>query len=244
MKLLKSLGRALRSNRHRPPDAFATQRRLVHAAAPVIIDVGAHLGETAKRYRSMFPTATIHCFEPYPPSFATLRGATAADARIRTHALAIGDSVGAAVLHSNRSSATNSLLPSDARGHGYWGGEVLSTDATVEIAMTTLDRFCAEVSLSHIDILKLDVQGAEYAALMGARDLLAAHAIDIVYMEMITAPTYIGQRELHDYLALFRSLGYVLFDFYNPVRKNGRLLQTDNLMVSEPFLAAYEAQAR
>jgi FkbM family methyltransferase len=242
MKLLRSLGRALRSNRHRPPDAFATQRRLVQAAAPLIVDVGAHLGETAKRYRSLFPAATIHCFEPFPPSFAALRGATAADGRIRTHALALGDSIGSASLHSNRSSATNSLLASDTRGSDYWGGEVLSTKATLEIAVTTLDRFCAEASLDHIDILKLDVQGAEYAALSGAHDLLSRQAIDVVYMEMITAPTYVGQRELHDYLALFRSCGYVLFDFYNPVRKNGRLLQTDNLMVAEPFLAAYEAR--
>jgi FkbM family methyltransferase len=242
MKLLRSLGRALRSHRRRPPDAFEAQRRLVSSTAPVILDVGAHLGQTAQRYRASFPTATIHCFEPFPPSFAALRAATARDTRIHSHAVAVGESVGTAALHANRSSATNSLLETDARGRTYWGGEVLSTDSTVEVPVTTLDRFCAEASIAHVDILKLDVQGAEYAALSGARELFRARAIDVVYMEMITAPTYVGQRELHDYLALFRSLGYVLFDFYNPVRKNGRLLQTDNLMVAEPFLTAYEGR--
>ena len=59
-----------------------------------------------------------------------------------------------------------------------------------------------------------------------------------MYFEMITAPTYVGQPELHDYLELFHSRGYGLFDFYNPVRKNGRLLQTDNIMVSAQFLAS------
>jgi hypothetical protein len=63
-------------------------------------------------------------------------------------------------------------------------------------------------------------------------------------MEMITAPTYVGQHDLHEYLGLFRSHGYVLFDFYNPVRRNGRLLQTDNLMVAEGFLAAHERISR
>lgn len=59
---------------------------------------------------------------------------------------------------------------------------MLDTEGTVEVPVTTLDRFCAEHSLRHIDILKLDVQGAEYATLTGARRLLDEQAIDIVYM--------------------------------------------------------------
>ena len=74
------------------------------------------------------------------------------------------------------------------------------------------------------------------------RSCSRAQAIDVVYFELITAPTYVGQTELHEYLALFRSRGYELFDFYNPVRKNGRLLQTDNIMVSGQFLARYERE--
>ena len=73
--------------------------------------------------------------------------------------------------------------------------------------------------------------------------MLREQAIDVVYMEMIVAPTYVGQRELHDYLSFFRAHGYVLFDFYNPVRKHGRLLQTDNLLVADAFLAALRAGA-
>jgi hypothetical protein len=106
----------------------------------------------------------------------------------------------------------------------------------------TFGTFCAEHAIGRIDILKLDVQGAEYQVLTGAEELLRAQAIDVVYFEMITAPTYVGQPEPHDYLALFRSHGYELFDFYNPVRKNGRLLQTDNIMVSGQFLARYERE--
>ena len=207
MKVLRSVGRAFGVRRSRTGDeAFAAQRRLVRSTAPTILDVGAHVGQTAQRYRALFPSAQIHCFEPFPQSFAALRATLAGDSGVQTHAVALGSSPGKAALHVNRSSATNSLLASDTRAASYWGSGLLDTDATVDVTVTTIDRFCAERSLEHVDILKLDVQGAEYDVLKGASALLAAQHIDLVYMEMITAPTYVGQHDLHEYLALFRSL--------------------------------------
>ncbi len=136
----------------------------------------------------------------------------------------------------NRFEQTNSLLPSDQRASRYWGANLLDTDAEIEVATQTVDNFCRLCAIDHIDILKLDVQGAEYAVLSGALDMLTRQSIDVVYMEMITAPTYVGQRKLHEYLAFFDSHDYELFDFYNPVRKDGLLIQTDNIMVSRRFL--------
>lgn len=243
MKLLRSLSRGFGLRRPRTGDeAFAAQRRLVRSSAPTIFDVGAHIGQTAQRYRSLFPDAQIHCFEPFPDSFAALQTAHAGNSSVQAYSVALGKAPGKAVLNVNRSSATNSLLRSDARAASYWGTGLLDTEAAVEVPVTTLDLFCAERSLNHVDILKLDVQGGEYDVLEGASTLLAAQRIDVVYMEMITAPTYVGQHDLHEYLGLFRSHGYLLFDFYNPVRKNGRLLQTDNLLVAEPFLTRYERE--
>lgn len=237
MSLRKSLRRLFGDSTR---DAFAAQRRLVTTPTPTIFDVGAHVGETARRYRAAYPEAAIHCFEPFPGSFAELRAALAADAQAHLHPLALGATAGRAMLNVNRSKATNSLLASDSRAASYWGHAVLDTDTTVEVRLATLDGFCAEQAIAHVDILKLDVQGGEFDVLTGAQRLLAAHAIDLVYLEMITAPTYVGQHELHEYLALFRAHDYVLFDYYNPVRRNGRLLQTDNLMVAESYLAAHE----
>ena len=243
MTILRSLRRALgfRSKR-RDTQAFAAQRNFVRNEQPMIFDVGAHLGETALKYRGLFPGATIHCFEPFRASFDVLNGALAGDARVHTHCLALGAAAGRGTLHSNRSAATNSLLRSDERAGTYWGRDLLVTDATVEVPIATLDAFCKERSITHLDVLKLDVQGTEFDVLTGAARLLREQAIDIVYLEMIVAPTYVGQHDLHDYLGLFRGHGYVLFDFYNAVRKHGRLLQTDNLMVAERFLAARERE--
>lgn len=82
---------------------------------------------------------------------------------------------------------------------------------------------------------------AQYRKLFpeGALQLLAAQQI-VIYMGMIMAPTYVGQHDLKDYLGLLSSHGYLLFDFYNPVRKDARLIQSDLIFVSAALLDKYE----
>jgi FkbM family methyltransferase len=224
-------------------DPFVVTRELVARSEPVIFDVGAHIGDTIAKYRSLFPSAHIHGFEPFPASFDRLMTRVAGKPRTHLHRLALTDHEGVAKLNVNRSDATNSVLASDTRGSFYWGEEKLETETTIEVIATTIDRVRQRESVDHIDILKIDVQGAEYAVLQGAAATLRQHAVDVLYMELIVAPTYVGQHTLQEYLALLDSLGYVLFDFYNRARKNGRLIQADALFVSEPFLARHEGHA-
>lgn len=240
------MGRSLRSAlrrlgaRRKDLDPYLATRALVTADAPVIFDVGANVGATARRYRALFPRAAIHCFEPYPPSFARLSAALSGDALVSLHPTALSSAPGRALLNVNRNAETNSLLPSDRRAERYWGEGLLETESEIEVPLQTLDGFCAERSIAGIDVLKIDVQGAEYSVLEGADALLAAARIGVIYMEVIIAPTYVGQRRLVDYLALASEKNYELFDFYNPTRRNGRLIQSDVIFVSAELLARYE----
>jgi len=224
-------------------DPFVVTRKLVTRSEPVIFDVGAHIGDTVAKYRSLFPSAHIHCFEPFPDSFDRLATRLTRVPRTHLHRLALMEHEGSTKLHVNRSVATNSTLPSDARGAFYWGEQKLETEATIDVVASTIDQVRDRESVNHIDILKIDVQGAEYAVLRGADATLRQHAVDVLYMELIVAPTYVGQHKLQEYLALLDSLGYVIFDFYNRARRNGRLIQADVLFVSEPFLTRHEQHA-
>lgn len=238
MGLLRSVRFALASQRNRSHTAFEAQRRLVTTKTPTIFDVGAHLGEASRKYRTLYPAAEIHAFEPFADSFEALCEQVAdGDPNIHAHALAVGASNGRSTFNLNRSPSTNSLLASDVRGSGFWGGRLLDTQALVDVPITTLDAFCEAQAIEHVDLLKLDVQGAEYDVLIGARGLMETHAIDAVYVELIVVPTYEQQRGLHEYLALFETHRYVLLDAFNLVRTHGRLLQLDLLFASESFLA-------
>lgn len=236
---LRDLRRRLRTGEN---DAFSVQRELVQRAAPIILDVGAHRGKVARTYRRLFPDATLHCFEPFPDSFATLSAAMRGDARAHCHQLAIARSAGTATLQANGVSATNSLLETDARAGAYWGAGVLDTAARLQVRTVSLDEFAADNGIQAVDILKLDVQGGEYDALLGCTSLLSRHAVSLVYAEVITCPTYAGQRSLHDYFALFNSVGYEFLDFYAPVRRNNELLQADLIFLAPQFNAARKAR--
>jgi FkbM family methyltransferase len=238
---IKSLKTKVRRRRERRLDPFAVMPLLVNRPAPIIFDVGAHVGQTVLRYRSLFPSAVIHCFEPSPDSLAALRRAVAGDEGVHTHELAISDSPGSAVFNVNKSRATNSLLSSDSSASSYWGHGLLETEQRIEVSIQTVDGFCQEHSVERIDILKLDVQGAEYAVLSGAGGMLGKHSIDLIYLEVITAPTYVGQHRLYEYLMLFDEYGYTLFDFYHPVRRRGRLIQADLIVVGPECLARHES---
>ncbi len=212
-------------------DAFNMQKRLTTAAEPVIFDIGAADGGVAVLYRELFPQAWIHCFEPFPQAFEALQRKLGQAPRTFCVGKAVAEHEATALLHANTASATNSLLPTDARSAEFWGGGILETTGQMPVQTTSVDRYCAQAEVAQIDILKIDVQGAEWGVLQGARGMLAARRVRLVYTELIICPTYQGQHKLHEYLAFFDALGYELLDFYNPVRRNGQLLQADAVLV-------------
>jgi FkbM family methyltransferase len=232
-------GRARRSR-----DPFFATQKLIRSRAPLIFDVGAHVGETAARYRALFPDALIHSFEPFPASFESLAATFGADSRVVPHNVAVAETTGAATLRVNRASVTNSLLESDRRGDDYWGKNLLDTEGEIAVKTLALDDFCREQRIERVDVLKIDVQGAEYAVLAGARELLARRAVDLIYLEMIIAPSYVGQRKYHYYLTLLDGLGYELFDLFNLGRRDGRLIQIDGIFVTREILERYETDKR
>jgi FkbM family methyltransferase len=238
----KLLSRTRWGRERRAKDPFFVTQKLVRVPAPLILDVGAHVGESATRYRALFPGATIHSFEPFSESYEALCATCQGDERIVPHRAAVADSTGSATLHVNRASVTNSLLASDRRGDNYWGAGLLDTEGDVTVATVALDDFCKAEGIEHVDVLKIDVQGAEYAVLAGARSLLSRHAIDVMLLELIIAPSYVGQRKYYEYLASMDELGYVLFDLFWLGRHAGRLVQSDALFLSPAVLERYERE--
>lgn len=234
-RVLQRFGFEIRRTGTTEIDVFALQRKLMGNKAPCVFDIGAHVGGVTSTYRDHFPNASIYCFEPFPDAFQRLQINTQSDTGIQCFEVAISDSQGTAVFNANQSSATNSLLSTDERGASFWGAGLLQTDKQLEVKTTTVDAFCAEHNIEQIDILKLDVQGAEFAVLKGAEGLLANQQVSLIYTELILCPTYKGQHQFHEYLSYLDSLGYEFVDFFNPVRRRNQLIQADMVFLSKGF---------
>ena len=207
----------------------AMQERLTKTQAPVIFDVGAHHGQTYLEFRNRFEGAHIHLIEPFSESASLLKALTVDDRLCHLHQLALAATEGQQSLYLNEASATNSLNALTDGAAERWSAESLTSKSVTSVEVTTLDRLCSSVGIAYIDILKIDVQGAEYLVLEGAQDLLASNRIGLVQFEFISEDTYENQKPLHQYLKLMDDMGYRLVDFYQPLRRDGILLQCDLL---------------
>jgi FkbM family methyltransferase len=144
--------------------------------APTVFDVGAHHGDYAAAVLDRRPNATVYCFEPSAQTFQVL--ATRVGDRARLHAAALSDQTGTRILYGDRvGSPMASLFRRDLR----WLGVESSVEQTVETE--TLDRVCFAEGIDHIDLLKIDAEGADHLVLLGARRMLEQRRIARIMFE-------------------------------------------------------------
>jgi hypothetical protein len=97
----------------------------------------------------------------------------------------------------------------------------------------TLDAFCYRHSLDRINILKLDVQGAEGMVLRGAKGLLSQEAIDLVFTEVMFVPHYEDGPLFHELWGQLGEHGYSFFNLFDlTVARNGQLRYANALFLS------------
>ena len=177
-------------------------------AAPVIIDGGAHKGGTVDAFRLLAPLAEFHCFEPDPVLAAELQEKFAGSPGVSIVKAALGSEPGKAVFNINASRPTNSLLPTaDALQEDLRG--LCKTVDRVEVAVSSIDDYCAANGLNRVAIIKLDLQGYDYQALLGARATL--RDVRVVLVEVLFTEIYQGCHLFPDILRLMGENGFNLF---------------------------------
>jgi hypothetical protein len=113
-----------------------------------------------------------------------------------------------------------------------WGNGLLETKYAIGVSTITLDTYVFENKIPYIDILKIDVQGAENKVLTGAAKCFFERKIGLVYTEIITANTYVNQVGYNETISLMEAFGYDLHKLYNHSYDNaGQLRQVDALFV-------------
>ena len=101
----------------------------------------------------------------------------------------------------------------------------------------SIEILSKEKGIDQLDIIKLDIQGAEMDALLGAGDLVAESKI--VFVEVQFVQLYEGCALFSDLDMFLRSKGLDLFQLYNLVRSpaDGRLLYGDAIFAKRSLLA-------
>ena len=203
----------------------------------IIFDIGANRGTTATKYHHVLNHATIHAIEPYPPTVALLKKATADYPNIKVWSLAVADTVGTATFHIGDSDVLNSLLPPRQGLPRSQSSFSIKEKQTIEVPTITLEVFCEQETIETISILKLDIQGGELAALRGAASLLEDQRIHTIYMECLIIQLYEGQPLINDLIQFLADYDYQIFNIYNlnVEDKNHQLIFCDIVFISRHF---------
>jgi FkbM family methyltransferase len=134
-----------------------------------IVDLGANVGYALLYFLNKYPNATIHAFEPHPVSFA-----------IATRHLELNkvspDRVRLLPLAAGRAAAQMYLSDEGA------GSRVIECPAQNSAKIDLIDIFAYIESLGQLDILKIDIEGGEYALMEDERFLsLSARIIALEF---------------------------------------------------------------
>ncbi|MFZ5810664.1 MAG: FkbM family methyltransferase [Thermodesulfobacteriota bacterium] len=207
-------------------DPIARLAELCPIPDPVIVDGGANKGRITQRFLELFPACRVEAFEPLPELARKLEKRFAAEPRVTVHARALGPRPGTARLTVLSRRTLSSVLPPTGI-HDKYAGQTLRETARIEVPVVRMDMALPQGA----DIVKLDLQGYELAALCGARDILSR--VRLILAETAFFPLYAGQPlfpELRDFLA---DRGFGCEGLYEAFfDKNGNIVSADALFTA------------
>lgn len=208
--------------------AGAEHRHILARDLSTVVDIGANRGQFALAVRQWAPKARVISFEPLPGPASVFRGVFSGDNQVLLYQAAIGPRPEQRTMHVSGRDDSSSLLPiSSAQTAMFPGtGEI----ATTEVRVGPLEEFVTADELKPPAMLKLDVQGFEYEALIGCESMLPH--FEWVYCECSFVELYSGQKLASEVVDWLAQRGFDLKGIYNPTYDQcGQAVQADLLFL-------------
>lgn len=175
------------------------------------LDVGAHIGlYTLLLAKSVGDTGQVHAFEAESKNYQRLATNVALN---RFDNVTLSHSA----VYSESGQVQLNVFPESVNAwHSlgcptlldpYHPGEALSPVEQQEVVAVTLDDYCRSAGIEHVDLLKIDVEGAELDVLKGAKRLLGAGRIAAVLFEVSLPQVEILSHQPAEIFALLRQFG-------------------------------------
>lgn len=203
-----------------PLDAYLPSDRDI-----VVVDVGAHTGGFTAGIAKKWKISTAILVEPLPALLAGLKVQFSGKPGYQVVHAAVGAEAGETVLHEYGFAETSSILLLK-QGIKELQGYDTRPAGEIRCPMRTLDDITADQP--RIDLLKIDVQGAEHLVLAGGVAALAKSAL--VWTEVSFKPLYEGSSVFHEIYAILDRAGFRLVHLAPGFRAvDGELVQADAL---------------
>lgn len=176
-----------------------------------VVDLGANEGDFSDAVLGLAPDAQILAVEPGPAPRERLERRLGSRPNVEIRPAAVAGRTGTATFRITAHDHNASLLPPRPESQEAIGGgwEVVRE---IEVPTITLDELAGERT---IDVLKLDVQGAELEVIGGGRQALTR--TQAVLLEMNLFSQYEGDATFDVLHAEMKGLGFELVNVAAPV---------------------------
>lgn len=150
----------------------------------VAFDVGANIGEISLLFsRFVGVNGQVHSFECTPDTFNRLQEiiSTAGRKNLTLNKVCLSDKEGTATFHvyDEEHAAWNTMADRPLENYGI----NIRPLRTEELVTTTIDSYCEARNIQKIDLLKVDVEGAEYQVIKGASRMMREKRIGCLVFE-------------------------------------------------------------
>ena len=167
----------------------------------VLFDVGANQGDWANVGATRFPNATIHCFEIVSDTFSVLERRFADNPRLVLNEFGLSNEPGEVTVQTYDGRSDISTL--------YSYPEHAERCVTRTGRVIRGDDYIASHQIERIDLLKIDVEGAELRVFHGFERSLSSGLVAMVQFEygMVNIMAGVFLRDLYQFLS---SRGFVV----------------------------------
>jgi FkbM family methyltransferase len=169
----------------------------------IVVDAGAHIGYyTLPCSVAVGKHGHVYSFEPHPANFASLIANIAAAGcdNVSAFPYAVADVEGETLLYPDPTdSATHSMYPRTPESRPF------------RVKAVALAPFLERLGITHIDVVKMDIEGAEPNAVEGMRPLIDAGKAVMLVVEFAPENLRRGGREPSEFLRQLKILGLQVY---------------------------------
>jgi FkbM family methyltransferase len=164
-----------------------------------IFDIGANIGlYTTKASKLVGLEGQVHSFEPDQKNYQILQSKTKEQKNLKINNVALSNENGQHDLFIDAINPGN---------HSFSKENLYKNQVSISVPTTTLDEYVEKNKLEKVDVIKIDVQGAEYLVFSGARKTLSKFPVTIIMEFWPDGIKKVGNNP-DDLIKLLHDLGY------------------------------------
>jgi FkbM family methyltransferase len=161
--------------------------RMLIKKGDIVFDVGANVGHFSILFSVLVGIkGEVHAFEPVDKTFFKLIENLKnwnLRSNIKANKIALSDESIEALIYTPNGDLTQSSLTKHAESSSWYEGIRGEKIETQKVTVTTIDAYIKANSISHINYIKCDVEGAEFSVLKGALGVLSGKNRPIILLE-------------------------------------------------------------